>query len=83
MWIRCRSSDLLLLLILQELLLLVLVKLLQLLELALLLQGELGLVLLDVTAHGAFKAFAGCTARPAAASWDDTSNTQCLALRHV
>lgn len=45
------STDLLLLLVLQKLLLLVVVELLELLELVVLLQGEMSLMLLKVTAY--------------------------------
>lgn len=59
----CSSSttDLLLLLVLQELLLLVVVELVELLELVLLLQGELSVVLLNVTAYCALIPLTRCT----------------------
>lgn len=64
---RSSSTDLLLL-VLQELLLLVVVKLLELLELVVLLQGEMSLVLLKVTAHRPLVPLTGCPPCSAAAT---------------
>ena len=61
-----------LLLVLQKLMLLVLVKLLELLELAVLLQDEMSLVLLQVTAYRPLKALTRCTrCSAAAATWNN------------
>lgn len=60
----------LLLLVLQELLLLVVVKVLELLELVVLLQGEMSLVLLDITAYCPLVALTRCPPRSAAATWN-------------
>lgn len=64
----------LLLLVLQKLLLLVMMELLKLLELTLLLQGEMGLVLLQVTSYCPFVPISRCTPCPAAATWKSQKN---------
>lgn len=60
-----------LLLVLQKLLLLVVVKLLELLELVVLLQGEMSLVLLNVTAYCPLIPLTRCTRRSTAATWNN------------
>lgn len=64
-----------LLLVLQKLLLLVVVKLLKLLELVVLLQGQMGLMLLQVTAYRAFVPFAGRAACSAATTCKQAQHT--------
>lgn len=58
------------LLVLQELLLLVVVKVLELLELVVLLQGEMSLVLLKVTAYCPLVALTRCPPCSTAATWN-------------
>lgn len=75
------STDLLLLLVLQELLLLVVVELLELLELVVLLQGEMSLMLLKVTAYRPLVPLAGRAPCSAAATCSKHKNTVTAALR--
>lgn len=60
-----------LLLVLQKLLLLVVVKLLELLELVVLLQGEMSLVLLKVTAYCPLIPLTRCTTCSTASAWNN------------
>lgn len=75
------STDLLLLLVLQKLLLLVVVELLELLELVVLLQGEMSLMLLKVTAYRPLVPLTGCAPCSAAATCSKHKNAFIAELR--